>query len=298
MTPPAPAGSPFNPTITAPATEDCGEPPAKRRKTQACSRCRRRKQKCDDQRPCANRARSGERCNEAVLPSSYQTGPPGPGFPPLSSDHHLLHHPATHTPLARLGDIALLEERISRLEETDARLQVVVDNRNNHVQHSYVQEPSLPSSLSRAHEASHPHHHADKHHHHRRRVSFASGPGIGPEASLSRSSPAIGLLATIARSEEDNPPPQALPNPSVHDGGNTARRPDQQIPLDTATETSLFDETKVHCRYPFLRLDDFRNPASRPRKAWASYLTNMIFSIGLLLEKTFPSSCPSGKPVS
>ncbi|KAK1477636.1 hypothetical protein CCUS01_16589 [Colletotrichum cuscutae] len=238
MTPPAPAGSPFNPTITAPATEDCGEPPAKRRKTQACSRCRRRKQ----------------------------------GW--------------------------VTSERISRLGETDARLQVVVDNRNNHVQHSYAQEPSLPSSLSRAHEASHTHHHADKHYHHRRRVSFVSGPGIGPEASLSRSSPAIGLLATFARSEEDNPPPQTLPNPSVHDGGNTARRPDQEIPLDTATETSLFDETKVHCRYPFLRLDDFRNPANRPREAWASYLTNMILLIGLLLEKTFPSSCPSGKPFS
>ncbi|KAK1499144.1 hypothetical protein CTAM01_07065 [Colletotrichum tamarilloi] len=279
MTPPAPADSPFNPTITAPATEDCGEPPAKRRKAQACSRCRRRKQKRDDQRPCANCARSGERCNEAVLPSSYQTRPPDPGS--LRS---------------RLGDIALLEERISRLEETDARLQVVVNNRNNHVQHSYAQEPLLPSSLSRAHEASHTHHHADKYYHHRRRVSFASGPGIGPEASLSRSSPAIGLLATFARSEEDNPPPQTLSNPSVHDGGNTARRHDQEIPLDTATETSLFDETKVHCRYPFLRLDDFRNPASRPREAWASYLTNMIFSIGLLLEKTFPSSCPSGKP--
>ncbi|KAL0783222.1 hypothetical protein CaCOL14_001128 [Colletotrichum acutatum] len=45
MTPPAPAanGSPYNPTITAPVTEDRGEPPAKRTKTQACSRCRRRK---------------------------------------------------------------------------------------------------------------------------------------------------------------------------------------------------------------------------------------------------------------
>ncbi|KAK1544544.1 hypothetical protein CPAR01_02046 [Colletotrichum paranaense] len=63
-------------------------------------------------------------------------------------------------------------------------------------------------------------------------------------------SPAIGLLATFARSEEDNPPPQTLPNPSVHDGGNTARRPDQEIPLDTATETSLFDETKSTAATP------------------------------------------------
>ncbi|KAK1672389.1 hypothetical protein BDP55DRAFT_634899 [Colletotrichum godetiae] len=306
MTPQGPAnGSPFDPTTAAPAPEDRDEPPAKRTKTQACSRCRRRKQKCDDQRPCANCARSGEQCNEAVLPSSYQTRPPGPGFPPLSSDHHHLHHhnhlhPSTHTPLAWLGDIASLEERISRLEETNARLQAVVDdNRNGH---DHAQESSLPSSSSRVHEASRKHHHSDEEHHHRRRVSFASGPGpgpgLGPEASLSRSSPAIGLLATFARSEEDNPPAPSLPpTPSFHGGGranNTAQRHDQEVPLDIATEASLFDtyQDKVHCRYPFLRLDDFRNPARRPKEAWASYFTNMIFSIGLLLEKPHSQDWP------
>ncbi|KAK1633359.1 hypothetical protein BDP81DRAFT_397253 [Colletotrichum phormii] len=282
MTPPAPAnGSPFDPTTAAPAPEDRGEPPAKRTKTQACSRCRRRK---------------------VMLMLRYQT-------PPFrSSDHHHLHHhnhlhPSTHTPLAWLGDNASLEERISRLEKTNARLQAVVDdNRNGN---GHAQESSLPSSSSsRVHEASRKHHHTEEH-------PFASGPGpgpgLGPEASLSRSSPAIGLLATFARSEEDNPPPPSLPpNPSFYDGGranNTAQRHDQEIPLDIATEALLFDtyQDKVHCRYPFLRLDDFRNPARRPKEAWAYYFTNMIFSIGLLLEKppsqTYPThqECLSSK---
>ncbi|KXH31576.1 hypothetical protein CSIM01_12355 [Colletotrichum simmondsii] len=191
---------------------------------------------------------------------------------------------------AWLSDIASLEEHISRLEETNARLQVVVDNQSNHDQLGHAPEPLLPSESSRAHEASFTNHsNSDEHYHHQGRVSFASGPGPepGPEASLSKNPPAIGLLATCARSEEDNSPPQTLPNPSFHDGGSTPRRHDQDNPLDTATETSLFDtyRNKIHYRHPFLRLDDVRDPASRPREAWASYFTNMIFSTGLLLEK-------------
>ncbi|KAF9878905.1 fungal specific transcription factor domain-containing protein [Colletotrichum karsti] len=169
-------------------------------------------------------------------------------------------------PLAWLGDIASLEERISRLEENNARLQSVIDQNRQ-------------TADARAAEAAQASCSED---HLRRRVSFASRTG---EGSLTRSSPAIGLLATFARSDEDIPSPL-----SFHDGG-AARRPvsqhDVEGTVDRATEEALFSiyHDKVHCRYPFLRLDDFRDQSKRPSGAWAAYFINMIFSIGLLLEK-------------
>lgn len=55
------------------------EQPAKRQKIPACSRCRRRKQKCDGQRPCANCARTQEQCTEVIsstlLLATYETNP-------------------------------------------------------------------------------------------------------------------------------------------------------------------------------------------------------------------------------
>ncbi|KAF4424651.1 Pyrimidine pathway regulatory protein 1 [Colletotrichum fructicola Nara gc5] len=256
------SGLPYDPTTTTAASEHPDQPPAKRAKTQACSRCRRRKQKCDDQRPCANCARSGEQCSEAAPSYHYHPRP--------SSDHLS----STHTPLAWLGDIASLEERISRLEESNARLQDVVD-RNGLALDSARAEGAAQTS---SHEEGH---------HHRRQVSFASRSG---ETSLTRSSPAIGLLATFARSDEDS----NLSPLTFQDGSATAtaRRPVSQHgaegSVDRPTEETLFNvyHDKVHCRYPFLRLDDFRDPVKRPSGVWASYFVNMIISIGLLLDKS------------
>ncbi|CAI0654841.1 unnamed protein product, partial [Colletotrichum noveboracense] len=250
------SGLPYDPTTTA-ASEHPDQPPAKRAKTQACSRCRRRK------RPCANCARSGEQCSEAVPSYHYH---------PRPSDHLS----STHTPLAWLGDIASLEERISRLEESNARLQDVVD-RNGLALDSARAEGAAQTS---SHEENH----------HRRRVSFASRSG---ETSLTRSSPAIGLLATFARSDEDS----NLSPLTFQDGSTTAttRRPVSQHgaegTMDKPTEEALFNvyHDKVHCRYPFLRLDDFRDPVKRPSGVWASYFVNMVTSIGLLLDKSLVS---------
>ncbi|KAE9571723.1 hypothetical protein CGMCC3_g12260 [Colletotrichum fructicola] len=213
-------------------------------------------------RPCANCARSGEQCSEAAPSYHYHPRP--------SSDHLS----STHTPLAWLGDIASLEERISRLEESNARLQDVVD-RNGLALDSARAEGAAQTS---SHEEGH---------HHRRQVSFASRSG---ETSLTRSSPAIGLLATFARSDEDS----NLSPLTFQDGSATAtaRRPVSQHgaegSVDRPTEETLFNvyHDKVHCRYPFLRLDDFRDPVKRPSGVWASYFVNMIISIGLLLDKS------------
>ncbi|KAI8256030.1 hypothetical protein K4K53_007596 [Colletotrichum sp. SAR 10_77] len=79
---------------------------------------------------------------------------------------------------------------------------------------------------------------------------------------------------------------------SYGSGTATTRRPVSQHgaegTIDRPTEEALFNvyHDKVHCRYPFLRLDDFRDPVKRPSGVWASYFVNMIISIGLLLDKS------------
>ncbi|KAH0423942.1 fungal specific transcription factor domain-containing protein [Colletotrichum camelliae] len=202
-------------------------------------------------RPCANCARSGEQCSEAVPSYHYH---------PRPSDHLS----STHTPLAWLGDIASLEERISRLEESNARLQAVVDRNRLAADSNARAEAPAPA-----------------------------------QTSSSSSSPAIGLLATFARSDEDsNLSPLTFPDGSATATTASTRRPASQHgaegTIDRPTEEALFNvyHDKVHCRYPFLRLDDFRDPVKRPSGVWASYFVNMIISIGLLLDKSPPTSDP------
>ncbi|KAK1573254.1 uncharacterized protein LY79DRAFT_526183 [Colletotrichum navitas] len=240
-TPGSAIGPPCDPAATSSTTED-REPPVKRVKTQACSRCRRRKQKCDDQRPCDNCVRSGEECNDAL---------------PF--------------------DIASLEDRISRLEETNARLQAVVDRQETSCSHD--------SGRSRAVAVPHTLHSEDNC---QRRTSLTSR--TGPGTSLSRSSPAIGLLATFASPEEDNLSPPSPQNSNTKRRTSSLSFHDAGGSLDAVTENNLFNiyHKKVHCRYPFLRLDDFRRPVGHERETWKFYFKNMIFSIGLLLER--PSS--------
>jgi hypothetical protein len=68
------------------------EPPAKRQRTLACQRCRSRKQKCEDSRPCSNCVKGDEEC----LPTQ-----PAPR-PHVESEY-----------------VRVLEERIAELESLD-----------------------------------------------------------------------------------------------------------------------------------------------------------------------------------
>jgi hypothetical protein len=166
-------------------------------------------------------------------------------------------------PLAWLGDIASLEERISRLE--GANLSIVNRDSNPSGPHSteihdlrYLEEEE------------------------KRRVSNVSRADV--EVSLTRSSPAIGLLATFARSEVENPSPLDFSD------STTTKRSHKDEPLDypdQSHEESLFNiyQDRVQCRYPFLRLTHLRDVKKRPNDHWVGYFINMIFSIGFLLER-------------
>lgn len=110
----------------------------------------------------------------------------------------------------------------------------------------------------------------------------------GTDGSLARSSPAIGLLATFARSEVVN-----TSLAGARDSDSSSRplnQPDPEGTLDRHTQEALFEiyHDKVHCRYPFLRLEQFRDPDMRADQHWVAYFVHMILSIGLLLEKNGP----------
>ncbi|KAI1333758.1 fungal-specific transcription factor domain-containing protein [Xylariaceae sp. FL0016] len=255
--------TPLHPSPYDPALQSADEPPAKRLKTLACLRCRKRKQRCDDNRPCANCARSGEECHE-VAPRSY--------------GHANGLAAASHVPMSLVGEIPSLEERVSRLERT-----LRLENQ---------EQPNLDAGTI----ANIPHPRELESAQLLKELRYSGGPngGLPDVRGLARSSPAIGLLATFARSEETMPATQSATSPITsryhsNPSSNTHPAGRDDLPLiDGNTEQILFDTyyDKIHCRYPFLRLDHFRDPARRPSDVWVGFFTNMVFSIGLLLGKT------------
>ncbi|KAI0017117.1 fungal-specific transcription factor domain-containing protein [Xylariomycetidae sp. FL0641] len=255
---------PYDPTVSV----SSDEPQAKRLKVLACARCRRRKQKCDDQRPCANCTRSGEECHE----STSRIFGPANGMAP-----------APHVAMSWIGDIPSLEERVSRLERAirpgSQQTGAGSEPATNVIPITHDRERERERELESARCLE------------ELRYSGVSSATPDARGSLTRSSPAIGLLATFARSEEAMTSPVAsrdsyghkLPPPQLGND-DTQGVP----PIDSHTEHLLFETyyNKIHCRYPFLRLDDYRASTRQSGETWAGYFTNMIYSIGLLLAKS------------
>lgn len=162
-------------------------------------------------------------------------------------------------PLAWLGNIATLEERLSRLEQCS-------NQPSSHGSETISPEHGLQTIVNGSKELS------------VERSSFLSTQN-GPEA-FSGSSPAIGLLATFARPEVEN-----LHESSI--STSPARLKDVEGTLDQSVEDALFQtyQHKVQCRYPFLHLPSFQDPSKRHVNVWTGFFTNMILSIGLLLER-------------
>ncbi|KAH8651413.1 fungal-specific transcription factor domain-containing protein [Xylariales sp. PMI_506] len=262
-------GHPLNSMLPGPDDE----PPAKRQKTIACSRCRKRKQKCDDQRPCANCQRSGEECTEVQQPAT-SGGNSVAGVP-------------VH--VAWTPDIPSLEERIARLERSQAlerpRRSTGYDNVPDTYYFNGYQNPG--ASCEDGNNRLQP---ATRHE---------------SAVSLNRGSPVVGLLAAFARSEADYWPRGTIHSPvNARDEGFSQAfgqglndEPNGPPPMAPFSEAVLFDiyAGKIHSRYPFLRLDHLRDPAKRPSEYWVGYFLNMIYSIGLLLAKNSEIDIPREK---
>lgn len=121
-------------------------------------------------------------------------------------------------PLAWLGDVASLEERISRLE---------CDKHQPTIGQSFIPPGAR---AAKAPESGH------QDELHLRKSSCVSKNE--PEGGLARSSPAIGLLATFARAEAENASP-LHPHESIAKNAN--HQTDPVTILDPAHEQSLWD---------------------------------------------------------
>ncbi|TLS21853.1 uncharacterized protein PpBr36_09276 [Pyricularia pennisetigena] len=277
----SPPPAPYESMATPPE-----ERPAKRQKTLACGRCRRRKQKCDEQRPCTNCSKSGETCHEVV---------PRLGLGTM---------PYTQMALPSPVDISSLEERVARLEKAQILAQQWQPNqkpaRNPSHGGYYRGVPSPDGTFTSTnsptnHGASpsvyscHGSPNASMGAFQARTggpgqpLQFAASPSAfpgqdyiqRPGSSLSGSAPAIGLLATFARPDGNR----------YH--GNAQQQPHQlSMNIDRPTEMGLFEvyRTRIHSRFAFLDLENLKNPLQRPGDLWVGFFTNMVYSIGMLLN--------------
>lgn len=195
----------------------------------------------------------------------------------------------TPAPLVWAADIPSLEERVARLE----RAQFL--ERSRPVPQDVDDSPGRSSGGVYCSSGGHDIHGGLPPH------------MIKPELTgpLNRSSPAIGLLATFARGESDLGPARAGNSPPGM-GDDTAGRlfgpfggdESSGVPvIDRRSEEILFDiyTSKIHCRYPFLRLGHLRDPGKRPEEHWVGYFLYMIYSIGLLVGKNTDLPLPQEK---
>ncbi|KAI7761752.1 hypothetical protein LZL87_013661 [Fusarium oxysporum] len=168
-----------------------------------------------------------------------------------------------HDPLARLAEMAALDERISRIEQMTQRSGSRNDPGESDNSQVHVQErPGLDAT--------------------------AASPSILVDSSLlSRSTPAMALLAAFAA------PVSEIGSPSITLDATQRGCPqgDLEAMIDTAAEETLFSiyNDKVQWRYPFLRLHRLRNRHERPSEPCTLFFISMIYSISLLLGRSGPN---------
>ncbi|KAL8417329.1 hypothetical protein RB596_007449 [Gaeumannomyces avenae] len=303
----SPSGSAFlyEPMLTPPE-----EPLPKRHKTLTCLRCRRRKQKCDEQRPCTNCVRSQETCREVI--------------PRLAVVSSSVLPTSQMQPLASPVDLCALEERVARLEKSQRHGRRhwhhrsgsgststssshgegdMAGRRTGGPHHAQFFSPDAvislhstpaaaaglgfnhwaesPETNGRSYNNHHHHHYQQQQQQQQHMEAYSSPPPSNNSSGLpTNSAPAIGLLATFARS--DNSTTQGAVAPGIP----------PPTPIDRATGRVLFDayRARVHSRFAFLRLDILQDLAlsssssqQQQQASWVGFFTHMIYSIGLLL---------------
>ncbi|KAF2496371.1 hypothetical protein BU16DRAFT_375877 [Lophium mytilinum] len=230
-------------------------PRAKRQRVSACQRCRHRKQKCDDERPCSNCVRSGKSCNE-----------PGPQ--------------------SGLESIQVLTEKLARLEETNSRLQ---NGENSTVRASSgsILSPSVSESSPKLFDADSASSQMN--------LPFQpdldhslgrNAPAIGLLATFSQLqtttvSEGRREIHVLGRIEPGLPPDVISMLLNTYYTRIHCRYPFlyfQEL-LDTVQQWQEAAERRAH---------EYTSTASIPTKRpelWKGFFVNMVLSIGLLLQK-------------
>nr|EAQ71231.1 hypothetical protein MGCH7_ch7g638 [Pyricularia oryzae 70-15] len=223
------------------------ERPAKRQKTLACGRCRRRKLLHHDR----------ETCHEVV---------PRLGLGTM---------PYTQMALPSPVDISSLEERVAKLEKAQILAQQWQPNQKptRNPSHSgyYRGVPSPDGTFTSTN--SPPNHGASP------SVYSCHGSPNASMASLSgKRSRSIGLAGGLLPSPDGN---------RYHGNPQQQQQPHQlTMNIDRTTEMGLFEvyRTRIHSRYAFLDLESLKDPLQRSQDLWVGFFTNMVYSIGMLLN--------------
>lgn len=254
------------------------EPPAKKQRTLACQRCRSRKQKCEDNRPCSNCVKGGEEC----VPTQ-----PAPR-PHIESEY-----------------VRVLEERIAELESMDPQQSLDHLGRRSYKpeahHHDHISPASNVTSNGVASAA----------------VSspMAQRPSIQRRPSaLSGSSPGYALasgnddesdlnhlifgLITSPSAQRSTQNTSALqPSPATHhtitdETHYAAHSLTVNLPLDL--EELLIDayRERAQAQYPFFHWDTFLTwhsewknclPCDLAGRAWQGFFINLVYATALLL---------------
>jgi hypothetical protein len=243
------------------------EPPAKRQRILACQRCRSRKQKCDDTRPCSNCLKSGEEC--------FPTRPaPRPQFDgeyirQLEDRIAELESPTPQHSLDHLGraDSMNGEELHDPLLATSAAApdSIVGDSTSSPA----AQRPTVQSRPSNLPESSPGH-----------ALTFINDDAIDLNHLL------FGLIAS----------PSAQPSPatqhSIVDGAHSERA--HVTNLSPELESSLLDayRERAQAQYPFFHWDTFITwhsewkhclPCDLKQRSWQGCFVNLVYATSLLL---------------
>jgi hypothetical protein len=243
------------------------EPPAKRQRILACQRCRSRKQKCEDARPCSNCLRSGEEC----FPTR-----PAPR-PQIDGEY-----------------IRLLEDRIAELESPNPQQNLNHLNRTDsrdgeELQDHLVAASTAPSDSIAGVATSSPV--LPRPPVHPRTSNFqGSSPGhalaFGNDDAIDLNHLLFGLIAS----------PSAQPSPatqhSIVDDAPSERAHITNLPLEV--ETSLLDayRERAQAQYPFFHWDTFIIwhsewkhclPCDLKQRSWQGFFVNLVYATALLL---------------
>lgn len=257
------------------------ERPAKRQRTLACQRCRSRKQKCEDNRPCSNCLKGGEEC----VPTQ-----PAPR-PHVESDY-----------------VRVLEERIAELESLDPRQSLdhlgTTTASHEQVQHDHtsptnngnmdpiappvnlspvLQRPSIPRRPSALSGSS---------------PGYAMVSGVDDESDLDHL--IFGLITSPSAQRPAQPPPMSQESPNVQQGGaEDQRQLAQTVVLDLPPdiEALLLEayRERAQTQYPFFHWEAFLAWHSEWKNcpqhnieahAWQGFFVNLVYATALLLLRS------------
>ncbi|CAO2651756.1 Nn.00g000390.m01.CDS01 [Neocucurbitaria sp. VM-36] len=254
------------------------EPPAKKQRTLACQRCRSRKQKCEDARPCSNCVKGGEEC----VPTQ-----PAPR-PHIESEY-----------------VRVLEERIAELESLDPRQSLDhlgrTSSRPDQNHHDHISPTSNGTSNGVAQQAiSSP---MAQRSMAQRRPSALSGSSPGYAVASGNDDESdlnhliFGLITSPSAQRSTHNASVAQASPATHQGTAdetyyAAHTPIANLPFDLEDLLIEAYRERAQAQYPFFHWDTFLTwhsewknclPSDLMGRAWQGFFINLVYATSLLL---------------